>query len=85
MREDKLCLFITADNPMLIESASSLEDRFEIQIILTNWRNSLKSRCQISKTYTVYKVLHFHTAQIQARQELVRQQPCGKEGSTARI
>lgn len=62
---------------MLIEAASSLEDRTEIQIFLTNWRNSLKNRWQISKG--ICKVLPFHTAQIQARQELVRQQPCRKE------
>lgn len=60
MREDKLCLFITADNPMLIEFASSLEDRLEIQITLTNWRNSLKSRCQINTQYTKSCIFTLH-------------------------
>jgi len=51
MREDKTRLFATADNPMLIEAASSLEDRAEIQIILTNWRNSLKQGGKTVRTY----------------------------------
>lgn len=68
MGEDKMCLFITEDNLMPIEAASSLEDKTEIQITLTNWRNSLKNRWQTNKD--LCKVLHFHTAQIQARQEL---------------
>lgn len=42
--EDKIYLLTRAGNSKLIELASSLEDRTETQIILTNWRNSLKNR-----------------------------------------
>lgn len=39
--EDKICLFVVANNSKLREDASSLEDGTETPMILTNWRNSL--------------------------------------------
>lgn len=68
MVEDKIHLFVRADKSELTELASSLEDRTETQIILTNWRSNLKNRWQISRE--IDKVLHFHSVQTQARQEL---------------
>lgn len=62
MKKDKICLFITADNPI-----SSLENRTEIQIILTNWRNSLKNRWQAYvRTYGSPASSH-NTNKVQAR------------------
>lgn len=49
MVEDKIHLFVRADKSELTELASSLEDRTETQIILTNWRSNLKNRWQISR------------------------------------